>query len=52
MRHSEPTNSLMVTLDGSLMEEFPLHLPWVRMEKLAGEHVSILLMAIQVSAID
>lgn len=47
-RHSEPTNSILTVLDGNLIEQFPLHLPWVRIEKLEGSHVSILLMAIQV----
>lgn len=48
VRHSESTNSLLASLDGSVIENFPLHLPWVRIEKLAEDRVSVLLMAIQV----
>lgn len=51
MRHSEPTNSVMATLDGEPIETYPVHLPWMRMEKLPGEQISVLLMAIQVRMI-
>ena len=38
----------MATLDGLPIETYPVHLPWMRMEKLPGEQISVLLMAIQV----
>ena len=38
----------MATMDGVPIDNFPVHLPWVRIEKLPGEQVSVLLMAIQV----
>lgn len=48
LRHSEPTHSVMATLDGEPLENYPVHLPWMRLEKLPGEQISVLLMAIQV----
>lgn len=39
----------MASMDGVPVDNFPVHLPWVRIEKLPGEQVSVLLMAIQVT---
>lgn len=51
VRNSEVTHSVMATMDGVPIETFPVHLPWVRIEKLPGEQVSVLLMAIQVKTV-
>ena len=40
--------TVIATVDGRRVDKFPLHLPWMRMEKLTGEQVIALLIAIQV----
>lgn len=52
IHRSEATKSIISSIDNELVDKFPRHLSWMRMEKLAGERVSVLLLAIQVSLTD
>ena len=48
IQRSEAAKTVIATVDGRRVDKFPLHLPWMRMEKLTGEQVIALLIAIQV----
>ena len=48
LRRSEAAQTVIASLDGNLVDKFPVYLPWTRMEKLPGEEVTVLLLAVQV----
>ena len=48
LRRSEAAESVIVSIDGELIDKFPHYSPWARLEKLPGEEVTLLLSAIQV----